>query len=116
MTSPEPPESISNFYEQISDKIISPVKQGLGDFPEKVKESIGQVMKKFQNKAGQKKEEVKEEIKEEIKEESKEQIRKKSKWAGDKIKSWLAPLKIKIQQGSEIIRRWVERMKEKYSD
>lgn len=75
--------------------------------PEKVKNGFQGLIRDLQNKAEDKKEELKEEIKQEIKSEVKEQVENQKKSWGDRIKIWLTPLKVKIQEGREIIRGWL---------
>ena len=75
--------------------------------PEGVKNAAKNLMQVFQDKAESKKEEIKEEIKQEINREIEEQIENQKKGWGDRIKSWLTPLKNKIQEGREALRRWL---------
>jgi len=77
--------------------------------PEKVQEKFNQMTEKIQSWFIKEKDELKEEIKEEIKEETKKQVQKKSRWAEETVKSWLSPLKIKIQEGSEVLKGWMRK-------
>ncbi|PIZ69858.1 MAG: hypothetical protein COY10_00665 [Candidatus Portnoybacteria bacterium CG_4_10_14_0_2_um_filter_43_36] len=102
------PEQLEKFYQKIQNSVINPMKQ----IPEKVKSAAENLMEILQNKAESKKEEIKQEIKQEIKSETKEQIESQKKsWEG-RIKTWLTPLKIKIQEGREILRRWLGKVRE----
>ncbi|MFH1461040.1 MAG: hypothetical protein ABIF84_01300 [Patescibacteria group bacterium] len=102
---PENPKATEKFYEKIQNSIINPMKQ----ISEKVEKSARDLMQIFQDKAESKTEEIKQEIKQEIKSEAKEQIENQKKSWGDKIKTWLTPLKNKIQEGREILRGWLDK-------
>lgn len=74
INAPKHPESFDRIYQLFDEKFIGPMKQ---------------IMEDVEDKAEQEKEEIKDELKEKIKSELRKQI-----------DSWLAPLKIKIQEGS----------------
>jgi len=99
---------LEKFYQKIQNSVINPMKQ----IPEKVKSAAENLMEILQNKAESKKEEIKQEIKQEIKSETKEQIESQKKSWERRIKTWLTPLKIKIQEGREILRRWLGKVRE----
>ena len=85
------------------------MKQNFDKIPEKAQSGFSKFMEGFQNRFQEEKEEFKEDIKEEIKEEVKEQSEKKIRWAEGTIKSWLSPLKIRIEQGSRVIKGWMSK-------
>lgn len=102
-----------NFFDEIiqviNKKIINPVKQkinsirnnGLDDIQEQVKEKQEELIDKAQDKA-----------KQTIKERSKRFIQNRIEW----IKKALNPLKIKIQQGSDVIRKEFNKLKNYLKD
>ncbi|MFH0906880.1 MAG: hypothetical protein ABIC36_00615 [bacterium] len=96
------------FYQNINLKIIDPVKQEIQGIPEKAENSSQDILKQAQDIKDQKEAEIKQGIKQEIK----IQIQKIIQKGINQIKSWLNPLKIKIQQGSNWIRDELEGIKE----
>jgi len=106
--SPENSKPMEKFYEKIQNNIIDPMKQ----IPGRIEAGARNLMQIFQDKAENKKEELKEEIKQEISREVEEQVENQKKGWGDRIKTWLTPLKIKIQEGREILEGWLGKAKE----
>jgi len=99
--------SSRNFFNEIiqavNNKIINPVKQKINSMriQEQIKEKQEELIDKAQDKA-----------KQTFKEKSKRFIQNRIEW----IKKALNPLKIKIQQGSDIIRRGVNKAKNYLKD
>ncbi len=99
--------SSRNFFNEIiqavNNKIINPVKQKINSMriQEQIKEKQEELIDKAQDKA-----------KQTFKEKSKRFIQNRIEW----IKKALNPLKIKIQQGSDIIRRGVNNAKNYLKD
>ncbi|MBL7155422.1 MAG: hypothetical protein ISS88_02920 [Candidatus Portnoybacteria bacterium] len=105
---PAMPDWLNKIYRQIDQKVIRPVKQATQNLPENVEKSIKQLLEKLQQKKQEKQEEIKQEIKSEVKEEAKEWGQR----AAERIKKFLAPLKSKIKQGSDIIRELIYKIKD----
>ncbi len=89
---PKPPESFDRIYQQFNERFFNPMKQ----IPKKIEDNFQSLIQSIENKAEQEKEEIKEGLKEKV----------KSKFR-ERIDSWLAPLKIKIQEGSKLLRVWM---------
>jgi DNA anti-recombination protein RmuC len=110
----ETTESASNWlkeiYQQTGQKVIDPVKRMIDsmkqkhkDLPQNIEKKSQGIFERVQEKAEMKQEEIKQEIKKEIKKQTKNWFQNKL----DRVKQLLNPLKIKIQEGSTLIREWV---------
>jgi len=105
-------ETLDQFSQKIEDKIINPVKRLFDSAVKKeVEEKSQEVMEKTQETIEGKQEELfdkaQERITQEVKEYFKNWFQNKVEWVKDK----LAPLKIKIQEGRDLIRGWIEKLK-----
>ena len=108
----EIPNWLNNFYQQADEKLITPVEQLIDSMKQKVIEEKSQeLLKKTQKAIEEKQEELldkaQEKIKQEVKKSTKNWIQNRMEW----IKEILNPLKIKIQQGSNLIREWIDSIK-----
>jgi hypothetical protein len=99
---------LDKIYQQINQKFINPMKQGVSKFSQKIESWAKNLLEKIKEKKRQKQKEIKEEIKQEIKEEAEKQVQKRT----EKIENFLAPLKNKIQQGSAAIKESVNKIKD----
>ena len=102
------PEPFNRFYQQIDNKVISPVRQAIQTFPSNVETGLKHLLEEAKEKRQQAQEEIKQAIKEEAKKETKEWVGK----IAEKIKNFLAPLKNKIQQGSTLVREVIYKIKD----
>ena len=108
----EMPSWLNNFYQQADKKLITPVEQLIDSMKQKViKEKSQELLKKTQKSIEEKQEKLldkaQEKIKQEVKKSTKNWIQNRIEW----IKEILNPLKIKIQQGSNLIREWIDSIK-----
>ena len=108
----EVPNWLNNFYQKTNEKLIIPVEQLIDSMKQKVIEEKSQeLLEKTQKAIEEKQEELldkaQEKIKQEIKKSAKNWIQNRMEW----IKGILNPLKIKIQQGSNLIREWIDSIK-----
>ena len=109
---PEIPNWIINFYQETNKKLITPVKQMIDSMKQKtIEEKSQELLKETQETIKKKQEEIldkaQEKIKQEVRESTKNWIQNRIEW----IETSLNPLKIRIQQGSEIIKKWVNDIK-----
>ncbi len=105
----ELPEWLTKLYDKTDQKVISPVKQIVDSMKQKSLEQKNQeILKKAQETIEKKQEELLDKAIDKGKQESKKIVKN---WIQGKI-AWieelLNPLKIKIQEGSDIIRGWIE--------
>lgn len=105
---PTLPEWFDNFYEQVNQKVINPVRETSESLPQDIEKGIKRLLERIQEKKQQKQEEVKQEIKKE----AKEQAQGWSRQVTEKIEEFLAPLKNKVQQGSVLIREKFNKVKD----
>ena len=103
---------VNNFYQQTNEKLITPVEQLIDSMKQKIIEEKSQeLLEKAQKTIEEKQEELldkaQEKIKQEVKKSTKNWIQNRMEW----IKEILNPLKIRIQQGSNIIREWINSVK-----
>ncbi len=101
-------EKLDRFYEQINEKALQPMKQLSDKLSESMEKSLEKVIEKIKQKKHQKQEEIKEEVKREVKEGAREWGQSLAIWIEDQ----LAPLKIKVQEGSSLIRERVNQIKD----
>ncbi len=108
--------TISDWAEGLEQKFITPVsrmfesmKQGSfgQDVEQKVEQKSQEMMGLVQDKAEEKGGELKQEIKQEIKERTRQWFQNKKEWVED----MLSPLKINIQERSDLIREWVNKLR-----
>lgn len=100
-------EKIEKIYQQIDQKALQPMKQLTDRLSESIEKNLKKAIEKIKEKKHQKQEEIKEEVKREVKEEAREWGQGLGGWLKDR----LAPLKIKIQEGSSLIRKEVNQIK-----
>jgi len=105
-------EESVDFFDKVDQKIFDPVKRLFDSIiKEGVEEKSQEMMNKAQNIIKEQQEELldkaQEKIKEEVKTRSRIWLENKLEW----VKNELAPLKIRIQEGSKIIREWIEGVK-----
>jgi len=106
-------ETIDDFSQKVEDKVINPVKRLFDSIIKKgAEEKSQEMMKKAEDIIKEQQEELvdkaQEKIKQEVKTRSRIWLENKLEWVKDK----LAPLKIRFQEGSDLIREWVEKIKE----
>jgi len=101
------------FFDKVDQKIIDPVKRLFDSIIKKeVEEKSQEMMEKAQDIIEEQQEELLDKAQEKIKQEAKTRSRI---WLENKlawVKNKLAPLKIKVQEGSDLIRGWIEKIKE----
>jgi Skp family chaperone for outer membrane proteins len=105
---PADSEKIDKIYQQIDQKALQPMKQLTDKLSESIEKSLEKVIEKIKEKKHQKQEEIKEEVKREVKEEAQEWGQGLAIWIEDQ----LSPLKIKIQEGSGLIREKIYQIKD----
>jgi len=108
----EIPNWIINLYEETDKKLITPVKQMVDSMKQKIikeksQEILKEAQKTIEKKQGELLDKAQEKIKQKIKKSARNWIQNKTEW----IKEILNPLKIKIQQGSNLIREWIDSIK-----
>lgn len=106
------PGWFNNFYEQVNQKVVSPVRETTETLPQNIEKGFKHLLEKFQEKKQQKQEEVKQEIKKE----AKEQAYSWSHRVMEKVEGSLAPLKNRVQQGSDWIRERANGVKDFFVD
>jgi len=105
-------ETIEGFSQKVKDKVINPVKQLFDSIIKRgAEEKSQEVMEKAQDVLKEQQEELFDKAESRIKQEVKEYFRNLLQNGMDWVKDKLAPLKIKIQEGSDIIRGWIEGLK-----
>ena len=108
----EIPNWITNLYQETDKKLITPVKQMVDSMKQKIikeksQEMLKEAQKTIEKKQGELLDKAQEKIKQKIKKSARNWIQNKTEW----IKEILNPLKIKIQQGSNLIREWIDSIK-----
>ncbi len=102
------PDWLNKIYQQVNQKVITPVKQRTQNLPEEIEKGLKNLLEKVRQEKQEKQKEIKQEIKSEVKEEAQEW----SQRAAERIKKFLAPLKNKIQQGTGLIREVINKIKD----
>lgn len=100
-------EKLNKVYQQIEEKTLQPMKQ----LSEKLSENIDRSFKNFVEKIKQEKHKKQAEIKEEVKKGIKKEVREWGQNLGKWIEDQLSPLKIKIQEGSKLLRKKINQIK-----
>ncbi len=103
---------LNKIQQQTEQKVIKPVQQLINSMKQKDADKKGQeLLQEAQNLVEQKQEELtnkaQERIKQEIKTGAKNWFKNRVKWIEEKF----APLKIKVQEGSALIREWANKIK-----
>lgn len=102
--------SFDHIFGKVEEQVIEPMKQKFNSFKNK------DIVNEIQEKAKEKQEELIDKaqikVKETIKEKTKSFIKNKMEW----VKSFLNPLKIKIQEGTDIIKREFDKLKNYLKD
>jgi len=100
------------FFDKVDQKVVNPVKRLFNSVIQKgTEEKSQEMMEKAQDVIKEQQEELfnkaQEKVKQEVKTRSRIWLENKLEWVKDK----LAPLKNRIQEGSDIIREWIEGIK-----
>jgi len=96
--------NLNTAQKEIDEKIVNPMKQGIDYLSEKLENISQNFLEKARVKKEQKEQEIKQEIKDEVKEIAQQKISRFERWV-------LIPLKNTTQQGSELIKRGVDDIK-----
>jgi len=115
--SPDSRNFFSEIFQEFNKKIIIPVKQKINSIRNKKvdemsNEIIDKVQEQVKEKQGELIDKVEEKTKQTIKEKSKKFIQNRMEW----VKKILNPLKIKIQQGSDIVKEQFIKIKDYFKD
>ena len=100
---------LERIYHKINQKIISPVKQTTENLPQDAAQGIKYLLEKAEEKKQEKQEEIKQEAKKRFKEKVKEWTQNRLDWLKNKV---LNPLKNKIQEGSILIKKGINKIKD----
>ncbi len=98
----------SRTFYSIKNKLFNPMKQTVDNLPNDTQRGINYII----DRAKEEKEIKEELLKEEIKEEAKKIAQKETEKNVSRLESWLSPLKSKIQQGSDIIRKGYNKVRD----
>jgi len=107
------PNWLINLYQQTDKKVkqlIDTMKQK--DVEKKAKEALEKTQKTIEEKQGDLLDQVQEKVKKEAKQGISNWFENKKKWLERKMN----PLKIKFQEGSNVIREWVDGLKDYFKN
>jgi len=102
--------SFDHILGKVEEQVIEPMKQKFNSF--KNKDIVDEVQEKAKEKQEELMDKAQIKAKETIKEKTKSFIKNKMEW----VKSFLNPLKIKIQEGTDIIKREFDKLKNYLKD
>ena len=100
---------LERIYHKIDQKILTPVKESIESLPQDAAKGIKYLSEKAEEKRQAKQEEIKQEVKKKFKEKVKEWTQSRLDWLKNKV---LNPLKNKIQEGSTLIKKGINKIKD----